>query len=1120
MGAAHGGRLTDSDVQKRLLALADKLRSSDPHVRNDGLTNLRKATEALLRDVLARHSKEFDRRANLYELRKLAVKEQLLPHEQEIMVEAIAPITNRATHYDIETDLGLVQIPWTGLGSLVRWFYDEHVPGPSPPWLDEVLAPLETIDAEETFRRHRLALRRHVEEQLDWRSLFAPASVVPRTVRVRHGAGGEQTSLADLARRGCSATVFGPAGNGKSVALLQAAAELLDHGEPSSSSPEVLPVLVTARDLLSDQRLCHISLAERAGSRDLITAVALLLIDRLASPLSAWHAGAITVPAALARAVHEHNLRPVLLFDGVDELSWSPEGAHLKAALVEAIDWLQNVIPSLVGIVSSRPGDELLMDLLQWREYDLVPFTDDDVVKVVRGRGRPCEEPDVVTKAFHSHLGHNPLYLQLYCAAREHGDGGDGPPADRAKLLEFTAEKAVQARVVPQLLGGEMIRAAMRLLAAAMIRGEGPTDRYFLQEIAARAVALIGIVEGNGGDVVQTGEALVSAVEGILVRSRQGYHFPHDEFRDYWLADTCRTALEAGAAPPESALASLLRTPGALDLAARLMQGAPAPTVRRVLKEVVSRAEGAQEARSRPQETDAAAACSLYLLLFPRAAAEMDAAGRALPRLHAAGADLRRACLEGTILSGADLRGADLRGANLRRAVLDNADLRGSNLYGADLREAWLQNARIGGLPEENRPDEGRGSSDRPTIMVRAKLSESNWFNIRVTLSGFFHLWGATRFGSDDEWLFPTNTGELLHLRLSSDGDASAAFVPTDHQHDVMDIEWLEHRNLLITAGRDRTVRCHRLIRSDGALRQEPAGKLELSHDYPRRLIATPDGRNLFVGDRSGQVRIIPLAAEKDASVSALQIGDMHTSCAHTGPVMCLEGGTDPLTGEDVVFSAGYDGRVLRWEQGRDGRWQGQELADLERCVVGFRGTEHTIRALAMAPPLCPGVPSDLWVGVEGGQVFGLDPMLESQNPLPLFPDLAGRRVFALAFSHDGARVALGFHEGTVRVYGLTQGYREHGLELLHETCLEGADIIRSLRFCNQSRDLVIVTWDGRVAVWRQGERESPQTIFAAPDDWWHPERDRNQLRMGGNPEIKEVEGLSARLLAYLERLL
>src|SRR5258708_4378879 len=59
--------------------------------------------------------------------------------------------------------------------------------------------------------------------------------------------------------------------------------------------------------------------------------------------------------------------------------------------------------------------------------------------------------------------------------------------------------------------------------------------------------------------------------------------------------------------------------------------------------------------------------------------------------------DLRRADLQGDILSYVNLQGANLQGANLQGADLEGAKLQRANLQGADLRRAVLEGTDMQG---------------------------------------------------------------------------------------------------------------------------------------------------------------------------------------------------------------------------------------------------------------------------------------------------------------------------------------------------------------------------------------------------------------------------------------
>jgi len=109
-----------------------------------------------------------------------------------------------------------------------------------------------------------------------------------------------------------------------------------------------------------------------------------------------------------------------------------------------------------------------------------------------------------------------------------------------------------------------------------------------------------------------------------------------------------------------------------------------------------------------------------------------------------AGADLSRACLRKTPLTGADLEQAvaheadlshcDLRGANLhrlaaRQALLIRADLAGANLRGADLLGAILQKAKLQGTDltgaNLSRADVSLTQHDEGTVLDEALLLDT-----------------------------------------------------------------------------------------------------------------------------------------------------------------------------------------------------------------------------------------------------------------------------------------------------------------------------------------------------------------------------------------------------------
>ena len=252
--------------------------------------------------------------------------------------------------------------------------------------------------------------------------------------------------------------------------------------------------------------------------------------------------------------------------------------------------------------------------------------------------------------------------------------------------------------------------------------------------------------------------------------------------------------------------------------------------------------------------------------------------------------------------------------------------------------------------------------------------------------------------------------------------------VMADHTNLVLAVAFSPDGRWMASGGLDNTARVYEV--------PNPAPVAEVPLSAPGTALATtPDGKQLFLGDASGTVRLWDPAAAKV----------VRQFTGGSGPVAALA-----VAANNALLVAAYpDGRLLGWNPG-DGKLQGTVLVpgtrhvfvlSDSRTVLTLAG-EGTVRRLLWPPKPPVGLPQAKGASVAALSPNGQQAALAGQDGHvrifnradgKLQRDIAtGEPVTALAFRRDGSLLVTGHPSGTVRVWKAADGTKAAEL-LLHQ---------------------------------------------------------------------------------------
>jgi uncharacterized protein YjbI with pentapeptide repeats len=888
-------------------------------------------------------------------------------------------------------------------------------------------------------------------------------------------------------------------------------------------------------------------------------------------------------------ALNGGDFRLLLMIDGFDELDPSAtlDGNRVSRLLTALHTWEhRHGIRECYRIATTRPYFENVEGLTGMRRVDLLPPSSHQVRQLALTHGvsrkslkRFCDtfqNPDEIDSKF---VYFHPL-VRYFASYPQSADGR----ISRLKLMEFEVDQAVE-QVVLQLRSHQQVlalseaeqlkwnqRNLLVLIALRLLDQQDPDRPGHLSWKTIATLAKLQDPSARVGQLVEA-DRVSSKILNVLIYAGTGgntaeagedrfYRLPHNEYRDYLLADGIfRLVLDQH--PPKGSDGSAT----AADLARGYRR---AERVRVFLLDMIHHA--AAESRMgltvaefsrrvidlmnhrlpnlEPQERSDCSPHGAMLTLL------LDAGPMpAVPVLKTAGVNFHGTVARasgtarlrlstnrdwtGAVLREADLRGANLSNLDLSTANLDNAQLNGADLSHANLVGANLRNAAMGRY------------RDWPTVLTGAKFDDgtagslaADWFNYRFQgLKGYCCFYDLELAKSDRCVIVGASHGLLVLFDLAS-SDWGPVYLKTEHTDDILDISKHPSGDLIVTSSRDHTVGLYRLpsgLRSDLPPRTDldgmavhPIRPLAVLRDlfpepsYPRRAQFSPSGRWLAVIARDPRVAFIPIAGEI-ATVEAF--GASVYGRAHAGPVMCIESDVEPFLNlpagklpPDRFYTAGYDGRMVMWTA-RDHPdpeqvWTPSLIA--KEPAAGAEIDRDIIRALVADTSEDTGGADGFWIGTEKEcklRYYRRESGAYSEEFATPFES----GVFSLVRHTSRNLLAVGLASGEALVFQADDS-APFDFERPRWRCRTSDDIVRAMQFVDHGRRLLVATWDGCFGLFDLDETSGatdlePSKRFLYPEEQWRPQLDVSNLEIDKSIDLGRSRGISTRMKRYLHRV-
>lgn len=970
--------------------------------------------------------------------------------------------------------------------------------------------------------------------------------------------------------------IVGGAGSGKSTLALSLLAELTQLRNVQRL--RLVPLLadcVTLSRMMTDDPSEDDAVIERWLSLAIVAST-----YAFTNPAGARSDEAVV--AEFLSAVDEAGLRLLIVIDGLDELSPADPGedidssAHVERLFQALQHWEARHRHPPVRIATSRPSFANLEGITGLTLVELQPPDARESRRLALALGLDESLVDRFVDMFHARdeIDANLVYFRpLLSYLATHPADAAASTVSRTHLIELEIAHSID-EVVRQL--HETVRPAaadtwlrMRLrnllvlIALNLVDPHDPDGNVDLRRDAISKLVTVAGLRTTGG---VEDNRLVAKTLDILVESgsiRSGvvaepyYRLPHNEHRDYLIADGLLRWITDTAPPDAGNPTTLARLARAYHRLARVRSFVAGSTeivndpafATRLLEVMNDRDLVPDEDVDERSDCSCLGALMTLLLSLPviPPLPVLRTAGRNFHGLRVPTDRTTRVRLPGSrdwrgaSLRDADLSGADLSGLDLTDADLDNCLLSGADLSGAVLVRANLRNVALGRF------------RDRPTTFIGTVFSDPStpdsgpdWFNYRIPgLKGYFCFWDLEPVLDWRYFLVSGSRGELLMFGLN-DQTWTPTYLLTQHEDDILDVAGHPTANVIATTSRDNTVRLYELPPGDPAqwpIVTRPDGRrvcalrelARLSDVFPRnyycrRAAFSRSGQWLAITGRDPRVAFVHLPDGPDLAATELRVTVYGLS--HTGPVMCLaptsshEIATTGTRPADQFYTAGYDGRVVLWSEGHPARraeqpWAGGAVVsapattpsgarDIGRALLVRRGTDHHTTVL---------------VGTEGSRIRVYRetpteivevPAMDASFP---YPD----GVFALATHDELGLLAVGFATGEVAVYRFGADWVDDWSRPWCR-CLGNDDIVRALAFVPDGGSLVVVTWDGRVSLFdlsgvSGGESREPARVFEYPESLWHPDADIDTLRFDADVDLRRSRGISQRMVRYLAQV-
>lgn len=1023
---------------------------------------------------------------------------------------------------------------------LLRWYYQSHSPPSETDWprlrgLLTALGVPPTPRPVDPVRVYCVSLCDFLNGHMSQIGLNRlREDYMPRTFEDTRGRQSfDDDELLEHVQAGNNVYLRGSAGIGKTTTLHRLAIEFSILAiQPSAPVPHPIPVYISCL-------LFRRSLLTQLGEQERSDVVVRRHIQSLLWSEAQKPFGPTGNRSDLLLQLDERRI--ILFIDGLDELWPLPKGENqaetelLKLFLEELRDFQDSILSARVSfLLASRASaqDMVLSELGNLQVLEVKPPSAKSAGRFIRSHHPELEaSADLVIKLFEQRLGSRPLYLPILCRHWKRLTGGGTGPLEalmaprisRAVLLELEAMTQIEANVKDGKYHadpkGIHQRLCLQRLAVSVADGQKMDDpllRLVASERIEATDSSATTAEGKGKEserAAQLQAALCRFLRAPVAPTGDEYSFFHPDFRDYWLADSVREVIDPSRTPDIPSRRDSLKLVFLSERVPEILLEIFAqyePAARAAIRERFRKAiETSDEIRpaTRREATDAAAALTLLNGMLddaPEFLRTVNGSGKIFQGLKGAGMRLEGMNFENACFRGCNMQGASFRNSRLVGADLDNVDLHGADLRGCDLTKANLKNAGMGCLTPPGKPTDFR----------EAILSESNWFNIRVSLRGNVRYIQGMIMPGDDEIVISSSRGNLRSSPLTTTNALAWTNLTTGHEGDVVDFDIASlpgGKWRVATASTDKTVRIGLWER--GAPIIAPTAILKTGHQPPRRVAFSRSHRWLAIGDRNSNLRFHPVDRLEEISRGDGSEARLYTD--HSGPVMCLIPGSAGET--DMFYSAGYDGRIIRWREPGEGSdtWSSRELLYMENEATG---EPDTIRVLALWPSKSSTSALGLFVGGESQvlryyRLHGVD-HLEFKYKLP---------VEAPIFSIDlvpvpnGTRIALGLANGRVHIYDVPDS-PPFALQPVDSFDMGDEDIVRFVAMLEGGHDVLAATWNGIVRRWSCQNRQTVLTD-AVPESDWRPEDDHTVLRFGSPNEIDRVVGLSHRYKSYLARL-
>ena len=824
--------------------------------------------------------------------------------------------------------------------------------------------------------------------------------------------------------------------------------------------------------------------------------------------------------------LRSYQLKLVIVIDAYDELL-SLFGNDDR--LLDVVRFLKKKLAGTANfLITSRLHYKQELIRLNLPFIELVPFTNKQIKRVIKDRHKRIQPySNQVLELINKNAHNRPLYIWITCKLfdgyisqeiidkKSNIDFGDSG-------VIFIHEDVVAHAELKYRQGG--LKHELPFLIMSEVALGVASDRIKLTGSAI--TELIKPYLTTNYNLEQLQHYICSFLTEIKHQDTVYYTFFHEDYIDYWLVRGLLHRLVEDVKGSKKYLILLSQRERMGSFCAELL------TLRReefcsgvefeqILRNLATSIEDKSWAppNTRKNSSVSAAALGLRFSINPsnNDGQYPELRGRCLQKLRAIGKDLSGYDLATTVLRESDLRGANLEEVNLRSADLDSALLDGVNLRKANLQGANLRNSQMGGI------------NNKPTDLSEANLTDSQWFNFRASLRGYFQFWMARFVLVDDIedslciWV-SSSRGTIVQLVVGcTDSHPKQLYLPIwdqgeSYAKDILDFDLFD--GMLATVGRDCYLRIYVLAKSKVLRLMCELGPQTFSK-YPRRVKFSSDGKWLAVADSASLVYILQIDSKvglvlehiKDVNNKYMFSVPPYGSrvAEHTGELVCLD------AYNEFFYTGGYDGRILKHRM-QEHQILTEEVSDLAQ--KDDNRLFHTIRAL------CVGENGILWVGSEDGCIYSFDAEGSLQEASAAIKYESGSdKIFAIAVNRKCSLIVVGFQYGLIDIYKIVGRKVIKPRRKQLDTCC--GDIIRAICFSSCDRYIMACSWSGVIKVWDCladfNEIYTFNAYEAGKNGWeharWHPSEDHNTLRLKHAIGIDTIKGLSSSLRRYLVAL-